>query len=185
MKKMGFVINGARCNGCGACLVACKVEHGITETGTWLRTRYENRATQALLTMGCNHCDEPACMKICPVKAYSKDDDGLVIQDHAKCIGCKACIAACPWHKPAFSEKDGKTHKCDFCARRLAKGLPPACVAACANRAIEYGLMEDLRAKYPDAVEKGWEWARKNFGLAGPGRTHPNVVIVPLETKVN
>lgn len=78
MKKMGFVINGARCNGCGACLVACKVEHGITETGTWLRTRYENRATQALLTMGCNHCDEPACMKICPVKAYSKDDDGLV-----------------------------------------------------------------------------------------------------------
>ncbi|MBQ9240728.1 MAG: hypothetical protein IJ164_05245 [Duodenibacillus sp.] len=70
-------------------------------------------------------------------------------------MGCKACIAACPWHKPSFAPKEGKTYKCDFCAGRLAKGLPPACVAACANGAIEYGLIEDLRAKYPNASECG------------------------------
>ena len=124
------------CNGCGACHAACKVEHGITKTGTWLRNRYENRATLALLTMGRNQCDEPDCMRICPVKAYAKDEDGLVIQDHAKCIGYKACITARSWHKPAFREKDWKISKGDFCAHRLANGLPPACVAACANGTI-------------------------------------------------
>lgn len=92
MKKLGFVFNGARCTGCGACVVACKEEKGVPD-GVWLRKRYENVHDFNYITQGCNHCDDPACASVCPVKAYHKDADGLVIQDHAKCIGCGACRA--------------------------------------------------------------------------------------------
>lgn len=181
MKKLGFVFNGARCTGCGACVVACKEEKGVPD-GVWLRKRYENVHDFNYITQGCNHCDDPACASVCPVKAYHKDADGLVIQDHAKCIGCGACQGACPWHVPSFSKSEKKMYKCDACAPRLAKGLKPACVAACPMGAIEFGPIEELRAKYPDAKEKGWAWAKKEFGYAGPTLTHPNLVIVPLKS---
>ena len=82
---------------------------------------------------------------------------------------------------PAYSETDKKVHKCDACAPRLAKGLPPACVAACPCGAIEFGPIEELRAKYPDAVVKGFAWAAAAFGMPGPERTDPNLVIVPFK----
>ena len=94
MKKYGFVFNAARCNGCGACVIACKEEKALPD-GVWLRKRYENVHTAAFLTMSCNHCEDPVCVKVCPVHAYKQDPDGLVIQDHAKCIGCGACVATC------------------------------------------------------------------------------------------
>ncbi len=180
MKKLGFVFNAARCNGCGACAIACKEEKGVPDD-VWMRRRYENPHESTYLTMNCAHCEKPACLAACPVKAYAKDADGLVIQDHGKCIGCKACVTACPWGVPAYSETDKKVHKCDACAPRLAKGLPPACVAACPCGAIEFGPIEELRAKYPDAVVKGFAWAAAAFGMPGPERTDPNLVIVPFK----
>lgn len=180
MKKYGFVFNAARCNGCGACVIACKEEKQVPD-GVWLRRRKENPVTTAFITMGCNHCDDPACLAICPVKACHKDPDGLVIQDHSKCIGCKACMMACPYHVPSYSADEGKVYKCDGCAKRLAEGKKPACVANCPMNAIEFGPIEELRAKYPEAVEKGMAWAKEQFNLPSPDMTKPNLVIVPLK----
>lgn len=180
MKKLGFVFNGARCNGCGACIMACKEAKAMPDD-VFLRVRKENPATTAYITMGCNHCEDPACMKVCPVKAYRQDQDGLVIQDHAKCIGCKACITACPYHAPKFSEDDKKVWKCDACADRLAKGQKPACVANCTCDALEFGPIDELRAKYPKAVDSGMTWAQAEFHLPSPDATKPRLVIIPLE----
>lgn len=180
MKKLGFVFNGAKCNGCGACVIACKEEKQLPD-GVWLRTRRENPVTTAFITQGCNHCEEPACLAVCPVKAYRKEFDGLVIQDHAKCVGCRACVAACPWHVPSFSKTEGKVYKCDACVKRLAQGLVPACAASCPMGAIEFGPIDELRQKYPEAVEAGNAWAKKQFGYEDLKTTGANLVIVPLK----
>lgn len=115
------------------------------------------------MSMSCNHCAEPVCMKVCPVKAISKDEEfGAVIVDSAKCIGCGACAKACPWGAPQYFEALEKTPlgspehphmtKCDMCVDRLRAGLKPACVASCPGRALECGPMDELRKLHPEAT---------------------------------
>ena len=127
-----------------------------------------------------SHCEKPGCFAVCPVKAYSIEPDGLVVQDHSKCIGCQACIAACPFKAPVFDGKSKKVFKCDGCVQLLAQGKRPACVQACTQGALQFGPIEELRKKYPEAVVAGFEWAAKNFGYASPKETGPRLVIVPL-----
>lgn len=184
MTQLGFVFHGERCTGCGACIIACKEEKNLPD-GVWLRTRKENPHDWVFLTQLCNHCDKPACMAICPVKAYHKEENGLVIQDHSKCIGCRACIGACPWHVPSYSKDEKKVYKCDGCIARLNRGEKPACLEACPAQAIEFGDISELRKKYPDAVVEGAAWAKAEFGYPDPKRTGANIVIVPLKSVTN
>ncbi len=108
----------------------------------------------------CNHCDNPPCVRVCPTKATWKRDDGIVMMDYHRCIGCRFCMAGCPygsrslnWRDPRpFIEKitpdfptrtRGVVEKCNFCAERLAKGLMPACVDACKEKALVFGDLEN------------------------------------------
>ena len=112
---------------------------------------------------------------------YHQEDNDLVIPDHSHRIGCQACVKACPWHVPSFSKDEKKVYKCDGCQARLKKGEVPACLAACPTGVIEFGDIDELRAKYPEAQRAaGVAWAKKVFGYPDPALTDAHMVILPL-----
>ena len=120
--------------------------------------------------MSCNHCEDPACVKVCPTKAHFKrKEDGLVLIDRDKCIGCGMCAKACPYGAPQLDTVAKKMTKCDACQDRLAKGLNPVCVDSCPQRAIEFGDMSELLKKHSD---------RKHIApLPDPSVTKPNLLV--------
>lgn len=141
----GFFVNSANCYGCKSCQVACANEKVLTP-GVFIRRvrEVEKAGGHAFVSMACNHCDEPACVANCPVGAYQKMDNGLVVQDHEKCIGCKTCIEACPFHAPCYDEATSTTYKCDGCANRQARGDMPVCVMTCPSSNLTLDEMDKL-----------------------------------------
>ena len=113
-------------------------------------------------SIGCNHCDNPSCVTVCPMQIISKDPDtGVVLVDNTNCISCGKCQDACPWGSPQFYDTDFRKYaetdplrpkmtKCTMCIDRVREGLKPACVAGCMNRALDAGPMDELKQKYPD-----------------------------------
>ena len=169
--RMGVLVDTTVCIGCRKCEWACKTVHGLP---TGPIDTYDNRSVfqekrrpddKALTVVNeypnvysdklpidvkvqCMHCDKPACLSACIVGAFSKQENGAVIWDGDKCIGCRYCMVACPFQIPAFEfEKALKPNimKCDFCyEERTSKGKLPACVEICPVEAITFGRREDL-----------------------------------------
>jgi Fe-S-cluster-containing dehydrogenase component/formate-dependent nitrite reductase membrane component NrfD len=144
----GFVIDNRRCIGCHACSTACKSENEVplgvnrtwvkyVETGTFPDSRRHFQVTR------CNHCANPPCVRICPVTAMYQRDDGIVEFDPRRCIGCKACLQACPYDAIYLDPETKTAAKCHFCAHRLEVGLEPACVVVCPTEAIGWGDLDD------------------------------------------
>ena len=99
------------------------------------------------LSVGCNHCDNPACIKVCPTGAMHKDQQtGLLSVDADKCIGCGYCHMACPYNSPVVDRSVGHSVKCDGCKERVAQGLDPICVGSCPLRAIKFGAVEEIQS---------------------------------------
>ena len=145
--SLGFTTLSDTCFGCKTCQMACANEK-LLVPGVFLRRvrgfDAGDAPKHAFLSMACNHCDDPACLAICPVGAYTKNADGLVIQVHELCIGCQQCINACPFPAPAFCEDEKKTYKCDGCVDRQAAGMEPRCVDACPAGNIRLGEFDNL-----------------------------------------
>ncbi len=149
--QYGFYFDASRCIGCSTCAIACKDWNDILPGANvvWRRvtTVESGKVPQVSLTNmpnSCNHCGKPACEAVCPTKAITKRaEDGIVVVDQDKCIGCKACLAACPFGVPQFGAS-GKMQKCNLCLGRVTKSQSPACVAACTANALFAGKMEDL-----------------------------------------
>ena len=96
------------------------------------------------ISLSCMHCGRPACMTVCPASAISKrTEDGIVVVDRDKCIGCHACAGACPFGAPQYGE-DGTMQKCNYCLDRVLEGQVPACVESCPTRALRAGTMDEL-----------------------------------------
>lgn len=155
-KKMGFLVNMDRCIGCSACAVACKNEYQQTPDIRWRKVYFTPDGTfeqpiRACVSLACNHCEQPACLKACPAGAYEKREDGIVVHRAEACIGCKMCLLACPYRVPCYNQKTGKVEKCDMCANRQDKGLAPACVEGCPMDAI---TVIDVAAGEPDNAVK-------------------------------
>ncbi len=144
----GFLIRNDRCIGCHACSTACKSENAVplgvnrtwvknVETGAYPDVRRTFQVTR------CNHCANPPCVRICPVTAMYQRDDGIVEFDPDVCIGCKACLQACPYDAIYIDPESGTAAKCHFCAHRVELDLEPACVVVCPEHAIVAGDLDD------------------------------------------
>ena len=185
-KQLTFWFDQSKCTGCKACQVACKDKHdlpvGVTwrrvaeyTGGSWLLNQVDGTMTNDVFSyytsISCNHCADPICQSVCPTTAMQKRENGVVSVDPSVCIGCRFCEMACPYSAPQFDPDKGVMTKCDFCADRVAAGQDPACVAACPSRALGYGELEEVEAKYgkQNAVEP----------LPDPSITRPNLVVIP------
>jgi DMSO reductase iron-sulfur subunit len=151
--QVGWYFNENNCIACRACEAGCKQEFdlpiGVRRRRVIIKEegKYPNAKVRYIST-ACNHCEEPACLKACPVGAYTKEPEfGVVLHDQKKCIGCKRCMAACPYGAPQFDAKKKKVDKCSLCYHRLKDGLPPACVRTCPGYALWHGKMSDIEAQ--------------------------------------
>lgn len=159
MTRYAFHFDGTRCTGCKTCEMACKDFKDLS-VGTAFHKVYEvtlgtterdangcitSSCVSYPLSMSCNHCDDPACTKVCPTTAMHKDPEtGLVSVDVDKCIGCGYCHMACPYNAPKVDREKGHSVKCDGCAERVAAGEKPVCVEACPARALDFGTIEEM-----------------------------------------
>lgn len=159
MTRYAFHFDGTRCTGCKTCEMACKDFKDLS-VDTAFRKVYEvtlgtterdangcitSSCVSYPLSMSCNHCDDPACTKVCPTAAMHKDPEtGLVSVDVDKCIGCGYCHMACPYNAPKVDREKGHSVKCDGCAERVAAGEKPVCVEACPARALDFGTIEEM-----------------------------------------
>jgi len=150
--QYGFLLDHHRCIGCHACTVACKAENDVPLASfrTWVKYTEKGRfpaVKRHFAVLRCNHCTKPPCVTICPVNALSKRKDGIVDLDRDACIGCRACMQACPYDAIYLNEDSGAAEKCHFCAHRVEKGLQPACVIVCPENAIIAGDLHDPQSR--------------------------------------
>ena len=146
--KWAKVIDHTRCIGCHACTTACKSENLVPLSVTRTYVKYVDvgefpQTRRAFQVTRCNQCDDAPCTHACPTRAMFRRPDGIVDFDKSICIGCKACIAACPYDAIFINPDDHSAEKCNFCAHRIDQGLEPACVVVCPTQAIIVGDMHD------------------------------------------
>ena len=144
----GFVIDQRKCIGCHACTVACKAENDVPlgDFRTWVKYTEKGEFPEVrrhFTVLRCNHCDAAPCVEICPVTALHKRPDAIVDLDRDICIGCRACMQACPYDALYLNEEKGTAEKCHYCAHRTEVGLEPACVIVCPEQAIVAGDLDD------------------------------------------
>jgi Fe-S-cluster-containing dehydrogenase component/formate-dependent nitrite reductase membrane component NrfD len=157
--KWAKVIDQTRCIGCHACSTACKSENLVplsvnrtyvksVDVGTFPRARRAYQVTR------CNQCEHAPCVTACPTSAMHQRSDGIVDFDKSACIGCKACIAACPYDAIFINPEDHSAEKCNFCAHRIDVGLEPACVTVCPVEAIAIGDLDDPASRITEIVNR-------------------------------
>jgi Fe-S-cluster-containing dehydrogenase component len=181
-KRWAMVVDTQACRreeGCRDCIEACHRVHNVPHFGNpkdevkWIwKEEYAEAFPNQLhdympdhmlheeVLVFCNHCDDPPCTRVCPTQATWKREDGIVMMDWHRCIGCRYCIVACPYGSRSFNWRDPRPHieeiraefptrergvveKCTFCDERLAKGELPACVEACTSGCLTFGDLED------------------------------------------
>jgi len=147
-KQHGFYFNADNCISCHACESACSEKNDLPPYLAYRAVGYVEGGTYPSYTrlnisMACNHCDNPVCLKGCPTRAYTKFAEyGAVLQDPDICFGCGYCTWVCPYNAPQLDTEKGHVHKCNMCVDRLEVGLKPACASACLAGALDFGVIE-------------------------------------------
>jgi Fe-S-cluster-containing dehydrogenase component/formate-dependent nitrite reductase membrane component NrfD len=148
LPNYGFAIDLRKCIGCHACTIACKAEHQIPigVNRCWVKTVEQGTfplTQRFFLPVLCNQCDDAPCMRICPTNALFKRRDGIVDLHGDACIGCRACMAACPYDQLFIDPGTHTAEKCNFCANRVENQLLPACVSVCPTECRIFGDLDD------------------------------------------
>jgi Fe-S-cluster-containing dehydrogenase component len=210
-RKFVMVIDLARCKNELKCQKACNKMHFLPEDRSWIKvTKMQDAEATAPYwqpTM-CLHCDEPPCVKVCPVDATFKRRDGIVLIDNERCIGCRFCMAACPyttrvfnWSEPelpleilekeyspesSIPPKCGTVEKCDFCPNSIRKGKLPDCVTACPNGVFYFGDLNEDTVTNGDETVRFSELIRDGAGyrLMEDLGTKPSVYYLPPSNRL-
>ncbi len=167
-RQWAMVIDLRKCDGCKKCTEACQTAHYLPQTFEWIKVfpMQDKSGQQYFMPRPCMHCENAPCLKVCPVGATFKDDTGVILVDQSRCIGCRMCMAACPYGARYFNYGDppkvsnpfssptpeypvpqqkGTVGKCMLCVHRTDGGQLPACVEACGMKALYIGdLVEDV-----------------------------------------
>jgi Fe-S-cluster-containing dehydrogenase component len=198
--RWAMAIDLAKCTqkeGCTKCIDACHIAHNVPAFANpahrieWIwkasfqsafpseQNEYQAMAVKNMaVPLFCNHCDNPPCVRVCPTQATWKRGDGIVMMDWHRCIGCRYCMAACPYGSRSFNWTDprpylahqnpdfptrarGVVEKCNFCEERLAKGEMPACVQACPQEAMLFGDLGDANSKVRQRLQSRYAIRRK------------------------
>ena len=149
-RQHAFHFTADNCIGCHACEAACSEKNDLPPHLSFRSVGYVEGGTypdytRINISMACNHCDDPVCLKGCPTGAYTKHPEyGAVIQDPDICFGCGYCTWVCPYNAPQLDPMAGQVEKCNMCVDRLEVGLKPACVSACVGNALDFGVVENV-----------------------------------------
>ncbi len=201
MTRLAIAINLDRCVGCHTCALSCKMQNNIPDGMLWNRVLTENtdvvdgaegtypNVTRTFLPLACQHCQNAACQRVCPTGATYRDDKGRVEIDYDKCIGCRMCMAACPYNARVFNWNEpsrvtganygdaevpvrprGVVEKCTLCKERTDRGEEPMCVVCCPAHARIYGDLDD-----PDSEISKVVLNRKAHVLLKDQGTRPSV----------
>lgn len=168
MTRYGMALDVGGCTGCQTCVVACQMNNALRPGVRWAKVDYVEKGRWPegdffCLPRVCLHCDDPACVSVCPTGASARRSDGVVLIDYDICIGCGVCMTACPYgartinsdpawffgaqspapYEAGAENRSGVAEKCTFCAGMIDDGLIPACVSACVARARAFGDLDD------------------------------------------
>jgi Fe-S-cluster-containing dehydrogenase component len=211
-RKWIMVIDLAKCDGCGECIKSCSKMHFVPSDRQWikvLRMQDSENAAPYFFPQPCYHCDSPPCTKVCPVDATFKREDGIVLIDNERCVGCRFCMAACPYQARSFNwahpndpaealaqpyspehgypRRVGTVEKCDFCPDMARQGKLPGCVSGCPMGAIYYGdENEDAVTNSKNETERLSKLLRDNAGyrhMEDLG-TKPRVYYLPPKSRI-
>jgi Fe-S-cluster-containing dehydrogenase component/formate-dependent nitrite reductase membrane component NrfD len=157
--RWGKVVDHEKCIGCHACTTACKSENEVPLSVTRTYVKYVDVGTfpeahRAFQVTRCNQCEDSPCTTACPTASMHRRPDGIVDFDKSICIGCKACIAACPYDAIFINPDDHSAEKCNFCAHRIDVGLEPACVVVCPTESILIGDLNDVGSRVSQIVNR-------------------------------
>lgn len=204
-RKFAMVVDLARCGNARKCVEACQEGHMLSSQHEWIRLyllQDSEKGAPYWLPRPCFHCDNPLCVSVCPVGATYKRDDGIVLVDTKRCIGCKFCMTACPYSARVFQWKDpevevpegteydpelnvppveGTVSKCIFCADRLRENMLPRCVEACPMSALFFGdLVEDTISNKEETLRFSKVMTDKHgYRFMEELGTHPSVYYLP------
>ena len=193
-----FTLDASACTGCKACQAACKDKNNLpvgvlwrrvveVSGGDWIKSgsAWVNNVFSYNLSMACNHCVHPKCAGVCPTNAYHVREDGIVILDSSKCMGCGYCNWACPYAVPQYNQASGVMSKCNFCFDEIEAGGAPACVAACPLRVLDFEELEETELEKPGLALWKTSGAEHPFPLPVYSRTQPHLRLTPHPAMLN
>lgn len=183
-KRYGMLVDIRKCIGCQACTVSCSVENQppigqFRTTVLQYEVDYEESSSPAMVSLPrlCNHCDNPPCVPVCPVQATFQREDGIVLVDSDRCVGCAYCVQACPYDARFINEETKTADKCTFCEHRLEVGLLPACVESCVGGARVIGDLNDENSEISRLMKENQD---KIKVLKPDQGTNPHVFYIGL-----